>query len=118
MAERPDVGQRPDDKRNGLRAPQVVTDAFSSKRVRHTVVAGHASVGHRLVCRTGYWVEARRVAYHWLRNGHRVSGATQPTYLVRPRDAGHDVSCTVTASNASNASTQHTVLTGAPVHVP
>jgi hypothetical protein len=97
-----------------MTAPQVVANAFSSARVRHTVASGPATVGHRLACRSGYWVEARRLAYHWLRNGQRIHGATQPTYLVRSRDTGRRVSCTVTASNASS---QPTVLTGVPVHI-
>lgn len=36
--------------------------------------------------------------YQWRRDGYAISGATLPTFTLRPTDVGHDISVTVTGS--------------------
>jgi uncharacterized protein YkwD len=37
--------------------------------------------------------------YRWLRDGHRIKGATKRSYRIKRRDRGHKLSCRVTATS-------------------
>ena len=56
--------------------------------------------GDTLTCTMGNWQgEPSAYAYEWHRDGVAF-GATEATYTVQPDDAGHDLACVVTATNA------------------
>ncbi len=97
-----------------LRAPTVVANAFTSKRVKRTVVKGDTAVGKTVTCSSGYWVETGKLVYGWSRGGAVIHGADRQRYALTAADRGHKIACTITASNQS---TQTTVLTGRGVLV-
>jgi hypothetical protein len=85
----------------------VTTSAKPTRPVAadEAAITGTDTVGHTLKCSRGDWVDSP-AAYHykWSRDGVPLIGATGPTYEVAPADAGHGLSCTVTATNAAGAS--------------
>lgn len=97
-----------------LRAPSVLANAFTTKRVKHTVVKGKRVVGKTVTCSSGYWVEAGKLLYSWSRGGAVIHGAHGQRYVLTAADHGHKVACSVTASNRS---THKTVLRGRGVFV-
>jgi hypothetical protein len=72
-----------------------------------TVISGRATPGHRLKCILPSWsVRPTRIRVRW--DGWRWGPAPvgyRPTYTVRARDAGHELSCNVKASNAGGSVT-------------
>ena len=62
-------------------------------------VTGVAGVGQTLTCNAGAWTQTPSLAYQWNRDGAAISGAIGPTYTATSADAGHSLSCTVTASD-------------------
>ncbi|HEX8207753.1 MAG TPA: trypsin-like serine protease [Solirubrobacteraceae bacterium] len=83
--------------------------AFASEAPRNTAapsVDGTAEVGSTLTCSPGTWTNAQTFAYEWLRDGAVVGSG--PTYTVVDEDAGHTVTCRVTATNEEGASTKAT----------
>lgn len=69
------------------------------------VVTGNAYVGQTLSCTTGTWsgIPTPTFTYQWKRDGADIGGATSSTYEQVLADAGTDVTCTVTATNAVGA---------------
>lgn len=63
-------------------------------------VGGTAEVGGMLNCTMGNWTgEPTSYAYEWQADGAPVS-ANGPDYVVTASDAGKDIVCIVTATNA------------------
>jgi hypothetical protein len=65
------------------------------------VVSGHPTVLQQLTCEHGTWNAAPppTFAYQWLRDGVDMQGASSSTYTVQLADEGHQLSCTVVATN-------------------
>lgn len=62
-------------------------------------ITGTAAVGNTLTATPGEWKPAEaKLAYRWLRNGKRISGATAATYALTPADAGKKLQVEVTGS--------------------
>ena len=58
-----------------------------------------ASVGDTVTCTMGNWnMQPSAYSYQWLRGGTEVGSG--PSYVTVEGDAGHSLSCVVTASNA------------------
>lgn len=67
-------------------------------------LSGTAAVGGTLSCSNGTWSGApTSYARAWLRDGAVLAGRTSTTYVVEAGDAGHVISCRVTARNAAGA---------------
>lgn len=78
-------------------------------------IAGAPSVGRSFSCSQGSWTgDQLTFSYQWLRDGAPIGGATSTTYTVASADAGHQLACQVTGSNAKGAVSQ----TSSPVSIP
>jgi hypothetical protein len=67
-------------------------------------ISGNTQVGQTLTTTDGTWSNSPTgYAYQWKRDGSDISGATASTYLLAEADAGADITCAVTASNAGGA---------------
>lgn len=63
-------------------------------------VGGAAEVGGTLTCTMGNWTgEPDSYTYAWQSDG-APNTAIGDTYIVAPGDAGHSITCVVTATNA------------------
>lgn len=70
------------------------------------VISGTAKVGETLNAGTGTWsYSPTSFAYQWKRGGSAISGATSATYLLVSGDNGSNITCDVTATNASGSTT-------------
>ncbi len=66
-------------------------------------ISGLPWVGETLVCEPGAWNDREwgryQFTYQWfvddVRSDNAIPGADQPTYTIRPADAGHEVYCMV-----------------------
>ncbi|PPF50886.1 hypothetical protein C5B94_15050 [Clavibacter michiganensis] len=88
-------------------APAPGDEPFAS--VASPAITGTASVGSTLTAETAAWTpEATTLTYVWKRNGVVVPGRTAATYVPAPRDAGSQVTVTVTGSAAGYAPTSRT----------
>ncbi len=68
------------------------------------VVTGTPSVGQTLSCSTGTWSNnPTSYQYAWLRDFEPIPGATGASYLVAISDAGHSLTCEVTATNPAGS---------------
>ena len=73
------------------------------------VITGDAAVGSTLSAETAAWTpEATALSYVWKRNGVVVPGRTASTYVPAPRDAGSQVTVTVTGLAEGHAPTSRT----------
>ena len=62
-------------------------------------VSGTGTVGETLTCTMGNWNGLpRSYAYAWASDG-APNAAVGPTYSIVPGDAGHSITCVVTATN-------------------
>lgn len=70
------------------------------KAVSVSRLRGRASVGRSLHCDLGRWSGTRPfvVRRQWLRDGQKLDGATQPSLVVQPVDAGRALACRITIS--------------------
>jgi hypothetical protein len=69
------------------------------------VISGTTTVGQTLSCTTGTWTNTpTSYAYQWKRNGTNIGSATLATYLLVIADAGTSITCEVTATNITGAS--------------
>ena len=65
-------------------------------------ISGKAAVGEQLTCEPGKWKGSpSEFKYRWLREKEAITGAESSTYKVQERDAGHKLSCKVTAKNST-----------------
>jgi hypothetical protein len=65
---------------------------------------GAPQVGAVLTCSKGAWTGLPNVfTFAWLRDGSPIGGAAQSSYTVASADAGHKLSCRVTATNRSGS---------------
>ncbi len=72
-----------------------------------------SDVGGTLTCSTGSWEhDPLTYAYEWRRDG--VAIATGPSYAVAPQDAGHALTCAVTARNLGGAAAAESGPAGGP----
>ncbi|RII90356.1 hypothetical protein DZF95_12520, partial [Clavibacter michiganensis] len=72
-------------------------------------ITGDAAVGSTLTAETAAWTpEATALSYVWKRNGVVVPGRTASTYVPAPRDAGSQVTVTVTGLAEGYAPTSRT----------
>ncbi|WP_354702426.1 hypothetical protein DSM112329_02785 [Paraconexibacter sp. AEG42_29] len=77
-------------------------------------ITGTPSPNNTLACSTGTWSDdPTAYAYQWQLDGAPISGATAATYAVAAGDAGHTVTCSVTATNATGSGQ----ATSAPVTI-
>jgi hypothetical protein len=84
-----------------VRQPAPVTPPGSTAP---PTIAGTAAVGRALSCLPGRWSGSPATfAYRWARDGAPIGGATAATYTVHATDAGHALTCAVTASTAAGA---------------
>ncbi|QIS46295.1 hypothetical protein GW570_05655 [Clavibacter capsici] len=73
------------------------------------VITGDASVGSTLTAETAAWTPvATTLSYVWKRNGVVVPGRTASTYVPAPRDAGSQLTVTVTGLADGSAPTSRT----------
>ncbi len=89
-----------------LAAPQV--------RVQPTL-SGVAQVGRALSCELGTWSGSPALTVAWLRGGAQIAGATSTTYTLADADAGQQVACQVTATNAAGNAVARTPAITIPV---
>lgn len=67
-------------------------------------ISGTPAVGQTLACAQGSWTNLPgSFGYQWLRDGGAIATATSADYTVTSADAGHQLSCRVTATNAVNS---------------
>jgi hypothetical protein len=67
-------------------------------------LAGTPEVGQTLTCSTGAWTnDPTSFAYGWLLDGNSISGQTAGEYIIQSADAGHQLSCEVTATNGGGS---------------
>jgi hypothetical protein len=80
------------------------------------VVSGSPQVGQMPSCSRGSWSGTTPIsyAYEWDRDGVAIAGANGSAHTVQVADAGHALTCKVTASNVGGSSS----ATSAPVNVP
>jgi hypothetical protein len=68
------------------------------------VVTGDPDLDQLLTADAGTWTPTpETVEYQWLRDGDPIFDATEPTYWVRPGDAGRRITVRVTASHVDYA---------------
>jgi hypothetical protein len=77
-------------------------------------LTGDARLGATLGCSDGRWsADPERLDRRWLRDGAPIEGASGSTYRVAGADAGHSVSCQVTATNERGSA----AATSAPLRI-
>jgi hypothetical protein len=87
----------------GVREPPPPTDPPVNVDIPH--VSGVGTVGEILTCTMGNWEgEPTDYAYLWESDGRDV-GTDDGSYLIAATDAGHSITCTVTATNAWGSTT-------------
>jgi hypothetical protein len=80
------------------------------------VLSGTAQQGHDLSCSDGTWMfSPTSYARKWRRDGAAIGGATGTSYTVQAADVGHQLTCSVAASNAAGPSAEATSQPVVPV---
>lgn len=75
-------------------------------------ISGTANPGETLTGTDGTWTNSpTSYTYQWKREGVDIPGETANTYIVRNNDVGLDITYSVTAINASGASTSTSAAT-------
>jgi hypothetical protein len=69
------------------------------------VISGTPTVGNTLSCSPGAWSGAPTFTYQWLADGLPLAGATAPTHVIAAGEAGHALTCAVTATNVGGTAT-------------
>jgi cell wall-associated NlpC family hydrolase len=92
-----------------LGAPQTAEAVYPPVATGAPSVTGTTTVGSVLTCSPGAWAsesnEPTSFAYAWMSDGSAIAGAIDSTYALTPDDAGHYLSCAITASNAAGSNT-------------
>ncbi|HXA59498.1 MAG TPA: hypothetical protein VNW94_10085 [Streptosporangiaceae bacterium] len=79
-------------------------------------ITGTGNVGATLTCGAAF-LTATSISYTWQRDATTIPGATTATYTPVAGDAGHQVTCQVTATNsAGSTDTSATITIHAPAH--
>jgi hypothetical protein len=79
-------------------------------------ISGTMRVGNTLFATPGNWQgNPSHFAYQWQNEGSNISGATLSTYTLQASDLGCLITCMVTASNGSGASTPARSALAGPV---
>ena len=100
---------------------EVVEPTTAPANTEAPALSGTAAVGQELTCSQGTWTgsPAPTYAYQWKRDGADIAGATASPYEVVAGDAGHALTCTVTATNAggsASASSNSLTATSPPAN--
>jgi hypothetical protein len=79
-------------------------------------IPASGAVGDQERCNPGTWLHNPTFAFVWLRDGTPIGGATAQLYTLTADDAGHSITCRVTATNAggSNQATSNALAAAAP----
>jgi hypothetical protein len=77
-------------------------------------ISGNPAVGVALTCSQGSWSGSPSFGYAWNRDGAPIAGASSQTYTPVPADAGHSLTCSVTATDSAGSTT----VTSAAAPVP
>jgi len=91
---------------NGQVVPVQATVQYTPAPVNAAlpVISGTAAVAQTLSCSTGTWSNSpASFAYGWQRDGQAIAGANASSYVVVAADAGHQLTCTVTATNTGGS---------------
>ncbi|MDL9978722.1 dockerin type I repeat-containing protein [Microbacterium candidum] len=97
-------------------SPQQIAARMSPIPTVAPTIGGNAALRSVLIADPGSWTPAgASFSYQWLRDGQEIPGARGRTYNVQQKDAGHEVSVAVTASERDRMP-GHAV--SAPVAVP
>jgi fibronectin-binding autotransporter adhesin len=80
-----------------------VSAVSAPKNTATPSISGRLTQGQTLTCNPGSWSGSPTFAFGWLRDGQPISGATKATYVTVVADAGHQLSCRVTAANAGGS---------------
>lgn len=68
------------------------------------VIGGTAVVGQQLTCSDGTWTgSGLTITKQWVRNNVNILGQTASTFDLSAADAGQNIRCVVTATNATGA---------------
>ena len=62
-------------------------------------ISGSATIGATLTCDSGTWDGTPSFTYQWKRDAAAIALATSSTYVVTSSDAGHTITCAITATN-------------------
>jgi hypothetical protein len=96
----------------------VLSYFFKPHNTGRPSIAGHPLPGHNLTCEKGSWAGSQAAfAYRWNRDGQVIASAGSPGYGVRNGDAGHRLTCTVTAANQAGSSSATSASVTVPVCV-
>ena len=89
-----------------------LTDTTVPANTNPPVISGSPVVGQTVSCSTGTWSNnPTSYAYQWLLDGQPIAGETGSSHAIGPDEAGHQLACTVTATNAGGSGS----ATSAPV---
>ncbi|MDO8211102.1 hypothetical protein [Conexibacter sp. CPCC 206217] len=91
-------------------------EPLASPEIRtQPTLSGVAQVGRALTCELGTWTGSPALTVAWLRNGLPIAGATSATYTLATADAGQQLACQVTATNAAGTTVSRTPALTIPV---
>ncbi len=93
--------------------------AFQVQKPANTAaptITGTAAAGQALACSQGSWSGDGTLTftYQWQRDGVSIPGATDGSYTVRSDDAGHALSCAVTATSPYASATAGSAAVSIP----
>jgi Trypsin/Carboxypeptidase regulatory-like domain len=92
----------PGDTVSGIGASMQSLRTIPLANTTQPVLSGEAFPAGTLWCAAGLWTGGDwTFAYRWLRDGSPIAGAEASTYEVPVGDAGAEIACEVTASDAS-----------------
>jgi hypothetical protein len=99
-------------------APQTADAVYPPTVTAAPTASGEPVVGNSLSCTGAAFGNApTSIAYAWWRDGDAISGATGQSYTAADADAGHKLSCQVTAANDAGSATATSPEVG-PVTTP
>ncbi len=100
----------------GIDAEMVLTTATGPTNTVAPSISGSASVGSTLSCSDGTWIGEPLPTFSagWLRDGTPIPAADGQSYVVTSADEGHQLSCEVTATNASGSASALSAAVSVP----